>query len=38
MESNETTALEQSREFTEIVGLFDSLDKLQSAIDYLMTH
>ena len=38
MESNETTALEQSREFTEVVGLFDSLDKLQSAIDNLMTH
>ena len=29
MESNETTALEQSREFTEVVGLFNSLDKLQ---------
>lgn len=37
MESNET-ALEQHREFTEVVGLFDSLDNLQSAIDYLMTH
>ena len=38
MESNETAALEQHREFTEVVGLFDSLDKLQSAIDDLMTH
>lgn len=38
MESNETVALEQRREFTEVVGLFDSLDKLQSAIDYLMIH
>jgi hypothetical protein len=38
MESNETAALEQRREFTEVVGLFDSLDNLQSAIDYLMTH
>lgn len=38
MESNETAALEQPREFTEVVGLFDSLDKLQSAIDHLMTH
>ncbi len=38
MESNEAVALEQRRDFTEVVGLFDSLEKLQSAIDDLMTH
>jgi hypothetical protein len=38
MESNEAVEIEQNREFTEVVGLFDSLEKLQSAIDELMTH
>ena len=38
MESNEAVAHDQSHEFTEVVGLFDSLEKLQSAIDDLMTH
>ncbi|MBM3562920.1 MAG: hypothetical protein FJX48_07155 [Alphaproteobacteria bacterium] len=38
MESNETVALELRRDFTEVVGLFDSVDKLQAAIDDLMTH
>ena len=38
MESSETITLEQRREFSEVVGLFDSLDNLQSAIDDLLTH
>ena len=37
MEPNEIT-LEQRREFSEVVGLFDSMDNLQSAIDDLLTH
>ncbi|MGD9545071.1 MAG: hypothetical protein AB7F41_14990 [Methylocystis sp.] len=38
MEPNETNTLEQRREFSEVVGLFDSVEKLQSAIDDLLTH
>lgn len=37
MEPNKIT-LEQRREFSEVVGLFDSMDNLQSAIDDLLTH
>ena len=37
MEPNKVT-LEQRREFSEVVGLFDSMDYLQSAIDDLLTH
>lgn len=37
MEPNMIT-LEQRREFSEVVGLFDSMDNLQSAIDDLLTH
>lgn len=37
MEPNKIT-LEQRREFSEVVDLFDSMDNLQSAIDDLLTH
>lgn len=38
METKETITPEERREFREVVGLFDTVDSLQSAIDDLLTH
>lgn len=38
METKETITPDERREFREVVGLFDTVDTLQSAIDDLLTH